>query len=968
MLLGLVCAFNAHLFSTAPFAESYVFDGPSGVFQGQSGNTYVIDRARKDVLILNDDMEYIRTIEGGKTGEDTFYYATAVADTPDGIYVVDTLYAGTGTIIQSERLWRFEPDGTGGEVVWQLDYPDADTAPRQYGRIKTLTAVEGQLSFTAVEDRWARVYRYEPDTGAVNWIDYDFGSCYLLFAAPHPVTGLPAVIAGDTTIRVAEADGSASTLARTDAVPYQLAVTSDGTVWFSEQNSGALMRVGDSGQIEFVTDEVYANYVSSMGNTLCISDGLGIALYEGGEMIYLTEVSIANGTLRSFMWCLLALCAAGLVALLILAGRAVIRSWLGYPFFRKIAAVLIAAVTASSIASWYLLTTTFEEENNRTMTQLETMADQIVRETDIALLEQLTVPSDYRSDSFNAVKGRLDAVIDEGYRKGEYFYYLTYITDGELIYGIMDYEDTVRPGMAYDVYGAEGYTDVFETGEPILVEGEVSTWGAWTLLLNPVFDDDGRVAAIQEVGFNYDSQLLAQRETVVNTVLTIVFGAIVLVMLIIECIYFQENRKEFRALLNCPKFQIELCDRLPLRTLTFLAFTVDCMQDAFISILTTNLYVPVWGIPQSVGAALPISGQVLMAAVFAVIGGFLTGRIGKGKVIRMGFVLHAAGFALCGATLSYSGILLGKLLVGAGMGLIAVGINATAAGARDPEKRVKLFAGISAGTLVGVSAGSGLGSTILSLAGYRTVFFVGTAILALGFLLSMSGRETDSPGVTREEQGSGQEGGSSMGLGRFLVGRGGTLPFLAMVLSPFMVAIYFREYFFPVFSAENGLSETNIGRIYVLCALLVIYAGPAITRTLHQGIGALRTVLLTSAVISLATLSFAFLPNMAGALLGVLLVSVAVSCGYAAQSSYYASLPAVSALGEGRAMGIYSLFDNGGQTLGPIVYGGAMLLGYQMGMLCVGGALALLTGAFGVLRRRELGEKTIQKLQEEEIC
>ena len=41
-------------------------------------------------------------------------------------------------------------------------------------------------------------------------------------------------------------------------------------------------------------------------------------------------------------------------------------------------------------------------------------------------------------------------------------------------------------------------------------------------------------------------------------------------------------------------------------------------------------------------------------------------------------------------------------------------------------------------------------------------------------------------------------------------------------------------------------------------------------------------------------------------------------------------------------MGIYSLFDNGGQTLGPVVYGLALLAGNRMGTMIVGGGLLIL--------------------------
>lgn len=969
LVLGAVSLWNRWLLTLPPLATEYIFDGPSGVFLGESGRLFVVDTARKDILILNEEREYVRTISGGKTGEDGFYYASAVTDGPGGIYVADALYSGEGTVVEAERILRFETDGSGGEVLFQLDYPNADTAPRQYGRIKCLTLKGERLLFAAVSDHGVTVYSYDLGTGEVERSLYYFGASYVSYTALDPDTERPVIIAGDTTIQTVDETGVVRVLAETGGLPYQLTVTEDGTIWYSDPNTGALMYVSGDGATEVGSDAVYAYYISSSGSAICISDGSNAAVLEEGDIWSATAVPVANQAARNLMWLLLGLCLLCALALAAAAARVIIRGWLAYPFFRSVVAVILVAVVVSAGISWYLLSTTFREENARTMAQLEQMSEEIVAETDVALLKQLSQPTDYKNSTFNTLKGRLDGVINAGYQRGEYFYYLTYITDGAFIYGVMDYEDTVRTGTVYDVYGSAGLTEVFETGEQVLVEGEVSTWGAWTLLLNPVVDETGQVVAIQEVGFNYDNQRLEQRETVLNTVLTIVFGAIVLVMLLIEGIYFLENRKERRERLNHFELQAELCDQLPLRTLTFLAFTVDCMQDAFISVLTTNLYQPFLGIPASVGAALPISAQVLTAAVFAVLGGFLSGRMGNVRVIRLGLILHASGFALCGVTLSYFGILTGKLLVGAGVGLLTVGINATAAASTDAKKQVSLFAGISAGTLVGVSAGSGLGSTILSLAGYRAVFFTGTAIVGLALILTLSGRPEkrdagrSAPAAAREAGDAG-----TIGLGQFLFGRGGTLPFLALVLTPFMAAIYFREYFFPIYSAQNGLSETNIGRIYVLCALMVIYAGPAMIRTLTQGLGTMRTVLLTSSVVSLATLSFGILPNMAGALLGVLLVSLAVSCGYAAQSSYYAGLPAVSQLGEGRAMGIYSLFDNSGQTLGPIVYGGAMLLGYQTGMLCVGGVLVLLTAAFGVLRHDELKEKTISLPQEEEIC
>lgn len=963
VLLTAVCWWKSSLFSTRPFAAEYAFDGPSGVFHGGSGNTYVIDSGRRKILLLNQEMEYVRTIAGGSTAEGAFYYAGAVTDGPGGIYVADAVYAGVGTIVQSERILRFAPDGSGGEVLYQIDYPDMDAAPRQYGRIKSLTLENNALRFTTAEGSRVGVYTYDLDSGAAERAEYDFGDRYVFFCTLDPASGRPVIVSGDGGICTIGDDGAVRLLVQSKASPYQAAVTEDGMVWYSEPAVNALMRVRPSGAAEFITDQLFAYYVSSYGDAVYVSDGSGFAVWKDGGLTYIGSVPVAGRTLRNCVWLLLLLDALILLVLLFWAMRYVVRGWLSYVFFRRIAVVILAAAAVSSAAAWHILHTAFRQEDAAIMDQIEAVANEIVARTDVALLKRISAGKGCRTAYYNELKDRLDAVIKAAYGRGEYFYYLTYVVDRGYICTLMDYEDSVLAWLPFGAYGVDIYTDVFETGQPALIEGEVSTWGSWTLLLQPVLDDGGQVVAVQEVGFNYDNQRIARRETIAGTVLTILFGAIVLVMLMIEGIYFTEHRRKKRALSSRTDGHADPVDVLPLRTLIFMAYTVDCMQDAFISILTTRLYQPFLGIPQSVGAALPISGQVL-AAVFAVLGGFLANRIGAGRVICAGFLLEASGFLLCGALLSYPGILTGKLLAGAGIGMVTVGVNTTAACSAGKDESVEAFAGITAGTLAGVSAGSGLGSTLLSFGGYRLVFFTGTAILLAGFLLT-AGSASPASGPA-EDAGVRAEGGS---IGGFLWGRGGTLPFLAMVLTPFMVGIYFRDYFFPVFSAENGMTEAGIGRIYVLCGLLVIYLGPPLTKYLEERLGGVRMVLAASSGIALASLSFGLVPTMAGAIIGVFLLSAAVSVGYTAQSSYYSLLPKTAEFGEGRAMGVYSLFDNGGQTLGPIIYGYAMLMGYQAGMFSIGCGLMLLTVAFAAVKRKEIRQETRKiTAQENMVC
>jgi predicted MFS family arabinose efflux permease len=439
---------------------------------------------------------------------------------------------------------------------------------------------------------------------------------------------------------------------------------------------------------------------------------------------------------------------------------------------------------------------------------------------------------------------------------------------------------------------------------------------------------------------NLDYLNAQNRALSLEILMTVLSAAVVLIMLIMEILFYLEHRDQCTARAQV----LPVGHRFPLRTLLFLTFLADCMQDAFISILANQRYIPILGIPQSVGAAIPLSAQVLFAALFAFVGGFITRRSGVKKTLLVGFLLQISGFLLCGLMPDYLSLLCGKCLIGAGMGLIVVGTNSVAAGSGSQEESGRAFAAISAGTLAGVTAGAGIGSIILSLGSFSAVYYTGAALLLLAIPLILTGSDyREQPSKKTSEK---------AGLLRFL-SDGKVMSFLLLALLPFLLALSYREYFFPLYAADMGINEAMIGRIYLLCGLLIIYAGPALTEKLISRLGGKWTVALASLFICLAPLLFVLSPTVPAAIAGIVLLSLALSFGYASQSTYYSGLPGVVGYGESRAMGVYSLFDNGGQTIGPVVYGIAMMGGYRLGLLIIGAALLVLLCLFLFFNRHK---------------
>lgn len=930
LLLAALCWVFRPLFTDAPFSTAYAFDGPSGVFPGESGRLYIIDQGKKTVLITDGQGKLLRSIDCGTDGDSEPYYASLVAEGADGsIYVADTRYAGQGTRISQERIFRYDADGENGTCIYLIDYEAIEQeAPLQYGNILSLREENGALVFTRKTDNGLAVCQLDLASGRLQSAGYDLPGQYISDADAEPGTLRPIF-----TNRLGQVctvtDGATEVLLDEGRTSWMLCAE-EGRIYYSDIAANAVLCYDlETGREEIVLEAPDILYgVQTAGGRLYTTDYMGYYMLEDGEASYVDALTYSQPLLRCALWAALFL--GGLLAVAV--AYLLLAPALHRPkseLFQRMAIVLGVSLCMGCLVGYITITQMVSNQKATVMEQLNLFCDILVENTDTEALANIDSLADYKGEDFNQVKEPLDALTRMGYENGMYYYYAIYSTDGEIIYTIMDFEETLPARYPVYAYGEEGYTEVLAEGESVEFGGDVSSYGSWAFVLKPIRDAAGTPIAIMEVGTNLDDLDSQIHALVKEVALTILSMAVVLLMIIVEIIFYAEHRERKRKNLALPG----LAAQFPLRLLIFLAYLVDCMQDAFVSILANQLYTPILGIPQSVGAALPLSAQVFAAAVMAFLGGGLSRKAGVKKTLVGGFLLEITGCLLCGAGGTYFSLLGGKAVIGMGLGLIIVSLNAIAARGEDEAESAKAFTDISAGTLAGVTAGAGVGSIILSFGHYSMVYFAGAAILLIGLVLSFSGRDYKEAAVAKVKE--------EVGFFRFLFNRQ-VITFLLLMLLPFLMGLSFREYFFPIYAAELGMSETMIGRLYLICGLLVIYAGPQLTGKLIARLGGKWTVTLASALIIAAPLLYVAIPTLATTIVGVLLLSVAISFGYAAQSTYYSELPSVEHYGGGRAMGIYSLFENIGQTIGPMIYGLAMMLGYRSGLGLIGGAMLAL--------------------------
>lgn len=929
---------NRAVFERLPFPFYIPFSSPTNVFAGNAGGMYVIENGKKEILRLDEKGRYTGSIRGGGMDRD-FYYASLVCDDAENnVYAADVVYDGRGTKVSGERIFRFEGRTGRRTILYEFTYKEEEM-PFQYGRVLELSEENGKLSFLHAEK--GGIARYVMDRkGGEAERSFFPGDFDVHAAAYDRARDRVLICTRQGQILALSKDGleQAKDCGQTGTLPWTLSCR-EGAAVYADLSSASLRRLDGKGDEPVIqaASPCYTVQIASDGGVYT-TDYAGIFYTENGRLYEQKGMYLDRPFFRVFVWGTGIVWSVTLFAIVFrrlpaAAGKIRDRNRAAL-IGMVLCACLCIAVTVSALVLRFML----EKQEEDTMRELDLFSELLLKKVDAEGISRLRGPKDYRSAAYQKVKEPLDDMIEASYGSGIFYYYVLYRGGDGKLGAILDYEDTLAVGQPVYEWGDNVYTAAVLKGEEAAVYGDVSAYGTWSFVLRPVWSRDHKVSAVLETGINMDAYKEKQKELLFNVAVTVAVSVVVIVMFLLEVIFWMAVPMAKR------KRTTHVTEYVPLRTAAFLMYAADSLQDAFIVQLCHRLWRPSFPIGQETAAGLPVSAQLFMAAVFSFLGGRLIAEVKTGKSLTAGFFLQAAGFFLCAATGGYAAILFGKALMGAGMGISAVTLNSLAAMGDSEEERGRAFAGINAGILGGITAGAGLGSLILSFGGYRFIFAAG-AVFSCGNLLMTAGCRDVGPETQRREHGRD-------GVLKFLSNRQ-VWAFFLLLLIPFMIMIYYREYFFPLYAQEHGMSEVGIGRLFLVCGLIIIYAGPALGNLLLLKLGGFGATVLSSLLLLADVALFMVFPGFWAAVCSVLLLSVILSFAYTCQNAYFSSLPPCRAYGEGKAMGVYSMMDNTGQTLGPILFGMALKLGYTAGIRLAGGIFGGCLAAYLVINKRE---------------
>ncbi len=343
----------------------------------------------------------------------------------------------------------------------------------------------------------------------------------------------------------------------------------------------------------------------------------------------------------------------------------------------------------------------------------------------------------------------------------------------------------------------------------------------------------------------------------------------------------------------------------------FMLFAMD-MSISFIPLRMAEL-VPAGSVSRDMLLGMPISAEMGMTGLSVIVAGAWIKRFGARPPLMTGLFLVALGYLCSMLSTEPWHFVAARGVVGAGYGLALLTSQACTV---KEGMLADMFAGVYAGSL----CGSAMGAMLAERFGYAPVFLISAFIL---LCLAPLPRLLLRPGAEKEEKEGPKLTFAEM---RRLLSDRRFLSFVLLSLVPSaMLCIGFLNYFLPVYLKSAGVSQSDIGRIYMLNCLLVIYSGPLFSRLVMKMRSMALMVCLAGIVSAASVLSLAAFAPLPATLLGSVLLGLATALNIPAQSEYLLQLDIARSIGVDQSMSLLDALQRVGQVLGPLCMGAALL-------------------------------------------
>jgi MFS family permease len=964
-----------------PLPESLPLNYPVYAVQDVAGNRYVIDNSRRRVSKINPNGDLVYVIEGGQKNIGHFFYAEEIEVDPDGyLYVLNYVGDIKGFYLEREEILRFRPDGQFDRILYQKNYTPEDRQAElvQRGMVMGLHATGDGLSWFNLDNEYIHAYAYLFAQGevqarfshALKYANIVVGD--LAYQSDGGV-----YTAKDGQIRRFFSDGREQILFSADkaqalsdefVVPWEVALDTDGNIYFIDLEGRGVRHLQAPGRAPWVLNpEILAaglgedaasfNYyrlsIAADGNRLICNDEAVVTQTRDGGLSALSAARVPYTWRIGMMLSWIAL-----VLGFIVLGRAL---WLAYvrlfgarlPQLLLMSIGIVVIVSLVAALSAYPLIESFSKRYQEVVLEKISQIIQITpRVLDSERFASLREQADFNNADYRYIHTTLyDAFNRNRDKWNEGYHFALYRVIDERLYGFMYVNGRINMYMPFDWLDGEGVYDQALAGK-IATEVTTDISGDWIYGVGPISDAQGNIVALFETGTDLYYLRLENQRLLKELVLNLITVLVILVLLLIELSYINDllKRRE-QARLQPVSTDGQFSDVLLTRPLSFLFFTAVSMSVAFIPLYMKQFYVPVSGLSQEILLALPLSLEMFFFGMATLIGGSLSHHLGWRVTLYFGLIVTAAGLSLSGLAENMFDLNLARAVTGFGSGLSFIALRALINREANPQMRTQAFSHFYAGMTAGINVGAVFGAALAQRIGFSQVFFAGLVILVLVLLFQQIYLRRPRYLEIQSFQ-KAREVALTTALKLFF-GNSRNMLFFITIIFPTYIAGTFAGYYFPLFAEAQGLTVANIGLLIIFSGLFVIYLGPALSVHLERTLGVYKSMLLGSVLWGTSLIIFGLSGNLAGAVAALVLMGITEGFCVVAQNEFFLRSPFIAKMGENRAIGYFELLNKVGETIGPLVFAAALVLGASLGPISLGAGIIVLALLFALVVREQ---------------
>ena len=360
--------------------------------------------------------------------------------------------------------------------------------------------------------------------------------------------------------------------------------------------------------------------------------------------------------------------------------------------------------------------------------------------------------------------------------------------------------------------------------------------------------------------------------------------------------------------------------RIPLFVFAF----AEELQKSFMPLFVAEYYEPSSWLTKDIMLALPISIFMFMIAIITPFAGAWVDRWGNKKLFLIGLIPALLGYLGCAYADSSYQIIFWRGTTAIGYAIITISCQSYIAAAVPAKNRAKGMAVFVGVLMTATMSGTALGGIIADRMGYQSVFLLSAALTLVAGVLAWMMLTADRP-QPKKIKGTGSSGG--------LAALAGNREFVSLIIfcaiPAKIILTGFLYYLVPLYLMSLDASQSEIGRIMMVYALVIIPFSPLASSFADRSGKMLELVVLGTIISGTILITLYDTESIASMLIAIALMGGAHSILKAPLIA--AALTAAEQtpnVGRTTVLGVLRTSERVGSVLGPL-FVGALLLNYS---------------------------------------